>query len=242
MVAGRRAGENKISKVRKGAKRSNQAGRPTAEELERRKARVMQVATELFVTHGYSGTSLVDIARQAGVATRTLYQHFGDKEAMFCEVIFARDATGVPEKPMVLEGDTLVTALMRAGNYAYDVTYREESIGLMRLMIAEGGRFPEFMKQVATSIFARFRKNLEKVFVTLEAAGVIPDGDHARSAELFADLVQGSHPIMVYTAWDSVRPSLEDLQERIELFIRGRYPPETVTSANTLKVQLPKDV
>ena len=30
-------------------KRANQAGRPTASELERRKARVMEVATELFV-------------------------------------------------------------------------------------------------------------------------------------------------------------------------------------------------
>ena len=70
-------------------KRINQAGRPTAAELERRKARVMEVATELFVQQGFAATSLVDIARGAGVATRTLYQHFGDKEAIFREVIFA---------------------------------------------------------------------------------------------------------------------------------------------------------
>ena len=47
-------------------KPKNQAGRPTALELERRKALVMDIATELFVTQGYAATSLVDIAKGAG--------------------------------------------------------------------------------------------------------------------------------------------------------------------------------
>jgi TetR/AcrR family transcriptional regulator, mexJK operon transcriptional repressor len=204
-------------------RKRNSAGRPTAGELDRRKALVMQVATDLFVEHGYAATSLIDIARQAGVATRTLYQHFGDKEAMFREVIFARDAgTSVPQ-PAIASSDSLTTALIRAGHYAFDVTYREKSIGLMRLMIAESNRFPEFMQSTAVSIFARFRRNIEKQFEALEAAGLVPAGDHARSAELFSDLVLGSHPIMTYTNWDASPPSEADLKERVELFIRGRF-------------------
>ena len=230
-------GRNKPKAKRK---RANQAGRPTAAELERRKARVMEVATDLFVTNGYAATSLVDIARSAGVATRTLYQHFGDKEAMFREVIFARDAAGALDKPTLREGDTLYTALMRTGQYAYDVTYREQSIGLMRLMIAESRRFPDFMKQVATSIFARFRRNIEKVFEALEAAGMIPKGDHARSAELFSDLVLGSHPIMTYTDWNAEPPSEKDLSERVTLFVKGRFDPKTAKTARTRKARLPK--
>ena len=122
-------------------KPKNQAGRPTASELERRKSLVMDIATELFVGQGYAATSLVDIAKGAGVATRTLYQHFGDKEALFREVIFARDAAGAIAKPVVEDGDTLFEALMRAANYALEVTFRPHSIGLMRLMIAESQRF-----------------------------------------------------------------------------------------------------
>lgn len=207
-------------------KKLNQAGRPTAAELERRKKRVMEVATDLFVTHGYAATSLVDIARGAGVATRTLYQHFGDKEAMFREVIFARDEGYAIDPPTVQPGDTVRTALMRAGEYAYAVTFREKSIGLMRLMIAESTRFPDFMTSVANSIFARFRRNLEKVFIGLEQAGLIPAGDHARSALLFSDLIQGSQPIMHYTNWDAELPTSEDLAERVDLFIRGRFGPD----------------
>ena len=83
-------------KAKSKRRQANQAGRPTAVELERRKGRVMEVATALFVANGYAATSLVDIARGAGVATRTLYRHFGDKEALFREVIFARDAQYAP--------------------------------------------------------------------------------------------------------------------------------------------------
>lgn len=217
----------------------NQAGRPTASELERRKSLVMDVATELFVGQGYAATSLVDIAKGAGVATRTLYQHFGDKEAIFREVIFARDEGAALEQPKVRVGDTLVTALHRGGYYAYQVTYRERSIGLMRLMIAESTRFPDFMQSVATSIFGRFRRNIEKLFEGLEAAGLIPPGNHARSAELFSDLVLGSHPIMTYTNWNAEPPSEQDLNDRVMLFIRGSFNPSVVDGATTRVAKLP---
>ena len=225
------------SPVKTKRKRSNQAGRPTAAELERRKERVMQVATELFVERGFAATSLVDIARGAGVATRTLYQHFGDKEVIFREVIFARDAEAALQPPKVEPGDTLYSALLNASNYAYEITYRERSIGLMRLMIAESNRFPEFMQSVAKSIFSHFRSNIEKVLEALAGAGLIPQGNHARSAELFSDLVLGSHPIMTYTNWDSALPGKADVEERLEMFILGRFGPTVAKNARTKKVK-----
>ncbi len=218
-------------------KRANQAGRPTASELERRKARVMEVATELFVERGFAATSLVDIARGAGVATRTLYQHFGDKEAIFRDVIFARDAEAALQPPTVASGDTLYEALKSAATYAYTITYRERSIGLMRLMIAESNRFPEFMQSIAKSIFAHFRNNLEKVLEELAKADLIPAGNHARSAELFSDLVLGSHPIMTYTNWDAALPSREDVEERLEMFILGRFGMDVLKTARTKTVK-----
>jgi TetR/AcrR family transcriptional regulator, mexJK operon transcriptional repressor len=197
----------------------------------------MQVATELFVERGFAATSLVDIARGAGVATRTLYQHFGDKEVIFREVIFARDAEAALQPPKVEAGDTLYSALLNASNYAYEITYRERSIGLMRLMIAESNRFPEFMQSVAKSIFSHFRSNIEKVLEALAGAGLIPQGNHARSAELFSDLVLGSHPIMTYTNWDSALPGKADVEERLEMFILGRFGPTVAKNARTKKVK-----
>ena len=153
-------------------------------------------------------------------------------------MIFARDAGAALEQPKVHQGDTLVTALHRGGYYAYQVTYRERSIGLMRLMIAESTRFPDFMQSVAISIFGRFRRNVEKLFEGLEAAELIPPGDHARSAELFSDLVLGSHPIMTYTNWNAEPPTEVDLNDRVMLFIRGSFDASVVAGALTRVAKL----
>ena len=118
------------------------------------------------------------------------------------------------------------------------MTYRDQSIGLMRLMIAESNRFPEFMRSVAVSIFARFRHNIEHLFKRLEMTGLIPEGNHARSAELFTDLVLGSHPIMTYTNWDATPPAAADLDERVDLFILGRFGPTTMRTSRTRKAKI----
>ena len=233
-IGSRRAGVGSKPKRKTG----NQAGRPTAAELEKRKLRVIQVATELFVGHGFAATSLVDIAREAGVATRTLYEHFGDKEAIFREVIFARDAEAMVDPPTLQADDTLFSVLRRAGHYSYEVTYRDRSIGLMRLMIAESKRFPDFMKSVGTSVFARFRRDFEKLFQSMEAADLIPAGDHARSAELFADLMLGAHPIMTYTNWNAEPPTEADVDERVNLFILGRFGAVVAKRGETRKANI----
>jgi AcrR family transcriptional regulator len=214
--------------------KANQAGRPTAAELERRKARVMEVATELFVSRGYAATSLVDIAKGAGVATRTLYQHFGDKEAMFQDVIFARDTgTIIVPAPTLEPDDTLHSALSRSARYACEVALRQKSIDQMRLMVAESNRFPDLMRKVATATFARFRRNIGKVFEELAALDLVPEGDHARSAELFVDLILGNTPIMTYTNWETAPPAAGDLDERVDLFILGRFGPAIAKTART---------
>ena len=216
-------------------KRSGSAGRPTAEELTRRKSLVMEVATALFIEHGYAATSLVEIAALSGVATRTLYQHFGDKEAIFREVIYARNLSEAIERPSVRPGDTLFSTLRRVADYTYAVTLDEKSMGLMRLMIAESNRFPEFMASIATTILAHFHRNIQTVFEELETAGLVPAGNHTRSAELFSDISLGNHPIMIYTKWNAAPPSSADLDERVDLFIQGRYGLLVTKTAKTKK-------
>jgi AcrR family transcriptional regulator len=193
----------------------------------------MEVATDMFVQRGYAATTLLDIAKKAGVATRTLYQHFGDKEAIFREVIFARDVAVV--NPPVLEaGEDLVSALRKAASYSFDVALRTRSIELMRLMIAESARFPELMSKVATTIFGRFTGNLAQLFRELAGAGLIPDGDHDQSAELFADLLLGNRTVMIYFGWLSAPPTEQDIEVKIDLFIRGRFSGDAAGVASKL--------
>ena len=48
--------------------------------------KILQTALQLFVEHGFRGTSTSDIAKQAEVATGTLFHHFKTKEKLIGEL------------------------------------------------------------------------------------------------------------------------------------------------------------
>ncbi|HYE12496.1 MAG TPA: TetR/AcrR family transcriptional regulator, partial [Patescibacteria group bacterium] len=52
-----------------------------------RKTEMVEVAERLFVKHGYEGTSMDDIAKEAEFTKRTLYQYFINKEDLFYAVV-----------------------------------------------------------------------------------------------------------------------------------------------------------
>ncbi len=56
---------------------------------EQTRSAILQAAHDLFVEQGYHGTSMRQIASQAGLALGGLYNHFPSKEAVFEEVFFA---------------------------------------------------------------------------------------------------------------------------------------------------------
>jgi AcrR family transcriptional regulator len=199
------------------------AGRPTGDELERRKLKVMHVATALFVRDGFAATSLVDIAKGAGVATRTVYQHFGDKEAIFRQVMFARETAAVFPAPSIKPDDTFSEILHKTANYILDVSLRPSTVGLMRLTIAESWRFPELTKKLTNATYSRFRANVKGIFDELVKRGLVNDADTAVSAAMYMDLILGTMPLLVYAGWQSASTRNGQLQQKIELFVRGRF-------------------
>jgi len=48
-----------------------------------RRGDILALATEAFVTHGYAGTSMADLARVIGIQKASLYHHFQSKQALF---------------------------------------------------------------------------------------------------------------------------------------------------------------
>src|SRR5580765_4440836 len=72
---------------------------------ERTKQRILEAAFSGFAAKGFAGARVDEIARQAGINKRMLYHYFGDKKALFREVlrrrIAQRQAWGVatPDDP-----------------------------------------------------------------------------------------------------------------------------------------------
>jgi TetR/AcrR family transcriptional regulator, mexJK operon transcriptional repressor len=198
-------------------------GRPTADELERRKQKVIQIATSLFVRDGYAETTLLDIARSAGVATRTVYQHFGDKEAIFRQVMFAQETAAVYAPPVIEPEDSLFDIMVQTANYVLDVSLRPTTVDLMRLTIAESKRFPELTKKLTKATYLRFRANVRAIFDQLVQRGLVHDTNTELSASMFVDLVLGTTALLVYAGWKSAPPRCSVLNPKIEVFIHGRF-------------------
>ena len=63
-------------------------GRPLLEDVPRRNEHLLDIATEIFVRLGYNATTLDRIAAEAGVAKRTIYARYPDKQALFFALAF----------------------------------------------------------------------------------------------------------------------------------------------------------
>src|ERR1700704_6990702 len=62
-------------------------GRPTREQALRRDARLLDVATTLFMERGFDGTSIDAVAEAAGVSKPTVYARYRDKRDLFAGVL-----------------------------------------------------------------------------------------------------------------------------------------------------------
>ena len=98
--------------------------------------RVLRAATDSFLARGY-GSSVDDIARRAGVAKQTVYQHFASKDELFKAV-----AGDLAKRVLVkLEGGDVRQSLLRFG-----IEYRKRALGAQgiatfRTLVPEVPRF-----------------------------------------------------------------------------------------------------
>lgn len=226
-------GQNAETELAKPARRRQ--GRPTLLDLEQRKSRILDIATNLFIEQGYAETSLVEIAKQAGVATRTIYQHFGDKEQIFQIVIDKRAAESEHELPTIDAEQKLFDVLTSTANYICSAALSESAIGLQRLLIAESQRFPELMRQMFESLFHRLHQNVEATFMQLAATGKTPAINHTESAKYFIDLLLGSTPLQLNMNWIKLGPSEHETRDKVALFIIGRFGMEPESGSHALR-------
>ncbi len=120
-------------------------------EDERRSARkhraILEAATTVFLSNGYPGTSMDEIAALAHVSKQTVYKHFADKERLFSEIVTATvDEIADPNSDAVLNlrdtGD-LERDLRDFARRQLRAVMDPRLLQLRRLLIGEAERFPQ---------------------------------------------------------------------------------------------------
>jgi TetR/AcrR family transcriptional regulator, regulator of autoinduction and epiphytic fitness len=90
--------------------RSSRSDRARATRL-----RIVEAATRLFTTDGYTATTMEQVADEAGVAVQTVYYTFGTKGRLLCEAMEfaaagAHDPIPVSQRPWVVEAMSTASA------------------------------------------------------------------------------------------------------------------------------------
>ena len=105
---------------------------------ERKRKSIIEAAIEEFREHGFLGAKTTRIAKRAGVSSRTLYNHFETKEALFdvvSEIMLERSNVMSPISYDPSRG--LEEQLIDALEKYIEVITTSDSIGLQRIVISE---------------------------------------------------------------------------------------------------------
>ncbi|MBO0824554.1 MAG: TetR/AcrR family transcriptional regulator [Actinobacteria bacterium] len=169
---------------------------PPMEDRSTRKRRiVLEAATTLFLRHGYLGTSMDEIAADAGVSKPTVYKFFADKEHLFSEIVLGTlDRAAGPlqaEIEGLAETADLDGELPRLARLYLATVMQPQVLQLRRLVIGASHRLPALAKEYYERAPERTIRALAESFARLAERGLLVITDPAASAAQFAFLVLG---------------------------------------------------
>jgi AcrR family transcriptional regulator len=180
-----------------------------------KRRQIMEGARQVFLSAGFDGASMNDIARAAGVSKGTLYAYFDSKEELFEAIIrgeFAQSAERLcafrregDARDMLWDfGVRLISRMAEPGTLA-----------LARVIVAAAGKFPSVGRAFfeAGPLYGATRLAAE--LENLEKSGALTVPDPERAAWQFVDLCQSYvYKRLLFGVVDSI--SREDIEASVE--------------------------
>jgi len=204
-------------------------GRPTREEALRRDARLLEVATNLFMERGFEGTSIDAVAEAAGVSKPTVYARYSDKRDLFAAVLRGRiqdwlvplSAAAEVQADDVNSKD-IETTLHELSRHMLTQALRPECATLQRILAAQAAQCPELAKLAHEEGWLRAVRSVAILLQRFAARGKIKVDDTERAADLFLDLLLGQ-PSRLAIYGIAADPTLQEQrrQAAVELFLDG---------------------
>lgn len=132
---------------------------------ERTQAQILQAAMHLFIDHGYHGTSMRQIAAEAGIALSGIYNHFASKEDIFLAVLFEwHPFHDVMPALIAAQGKTIEAFVWDAANRL--VAQFQDRVDFLNLMFIElvefkGKHLPQLVENYFQNVLRFTERFLE---------------------------------------------------------------------------------
>ncbi|QCU72366.1 TetR/AcrR family transcriptional regulator [Luteimonas yindakuii] len=196
-----------------------------------KRAAILHAAESLFVEHGYEGTSMDQIAADAGVSKLTVYSHFGDKDALFAEAVRGYCEKQLPTSAFNPDPSVaLRERLLTVGRAYFGMISAPQAISGHRLLCS--AQMVE--KRLARLFWENGPQRVQEKFTALLerriGVGELAIDDVPRAAEQFFALLRGElHQRMVFGVCGGEAGADEreaHIAAAVDMFLRayGRKP------------------
>lgn len=184
---------------------------------EARPGELTAAALSLFVEKGYAATRLDDVAARAGVSKGTLYLYFDNKEALFKAVIqedTLREMEDV-EALVARHAGSAREALEALLTAWWQRSTQGAAVGILKLMVAEAGNFPELARYYHDTVTARARELLRGIV----AKGVM--GGEFRPVDIDSTTDVLVAPILMLSIWGHSLGNFSALEQDTESYLKA---------------------
>ncbi|UOZ08727.1 TetR/AcrR family transcriptional regulator [Amycolatopsis sp. WQ 127309] len=190
-------------------------GRPRKLPVAEQRARVLQATAKVVAQHGMQGATIEQIAREAGVSRQAVYEQFGDRTALFAEVVaeIEERAFTAIAGASVADPQTGLRGWARA-SYATMVTFvadSPEAYGVLRAA-----------ERAGDPALTRLRERLAVVYADATAKRWAAHGiDSGRADRALITLVFAMTESLVQATWDGEPPPQDALIDLLTEFTVG---------------------
>ncbi len=162
---------------------------------------VLAGARDIFMTQGFEGASVDEIAKNAGVSKATLYSYFPDKRLLFMEVAKAECQRQADEiLTETSDDDPLDVVLLEIANRFVSFITSDFGQRVFRICVAESDRFPELGREFYESGPMLMRGHMIELLHCAQERGDVDVEDFELASDQFSELCKADlFPRMVFS-------------------------------------------
>ena len=198
--------------------------RPGRPKSEAKKRQINRAAIELFIRHGYEGTTMDRVAETANVSKQTVYSHFESKEELFSAAVQQLcDAMGLPSDPDA-EERPLPVLLAGIGRGFLRLLTSDEAVRLYRIVVGNATNHPDVARMFYETGPRTFIRRMAALLAQRAARGELAVHNPELAAAQFFSMMRGELHMRVALGMQArLKPKEIDnyVDDCVAVFLRG---------------------